>query len=203
VVSRQFAAIQNVANILRRFTGSPHQNVTITIRPLAGDDAARYHALRQRGLAEHPEAFTSSAEEEAASADKVAKRLVRDPRAPHDIVLGAFDGDTLVGVIGMSVDPRAKARHRGHVFGMYVAGECGRRGVGAKLVEALIAHARSCHGLDALVLTVTLGNDGARRLYERAGFTAFGCEPGAIRVAGRPYDKLHMIRWLAAPDRAS
>jgi ribosomal protein S18 acetylase RimI-like enzyme len=178
-------------------------DVTVTIRPLAGDDVMRYQALRQRGLAEHPEAFTSSVEEEGASPDKVAKRLARDPRAPHDIVLGAFEGDTLVGVIGMFVDPRVKARHRGNVFGMYVAGECARRGIGALLLDALIAHARRCDGLDAVVLTVTVGNDGARRLYERAGFTAFGCEPGAIRVAGRPYDKLHMIRWLAEPARAS
>lgn len=155
--------------------------------------------MRQRGLAEHPEAFTSSAEEEAASRERVAKRLARDPRAPHDVVLGAFDGDTLVGVIGMSVDPRAKVRHRGHVFGMYVAGAHTRGGIGMRLVDALIAHARGCDGLDSLVLTVTAGNDGARRLYQRAGFAAFGCEPGAIRVAGRPYDKLHMIRWLATP----
>jgi ribosomal protein S18 acetylase RimI-like enzyme len=177
--------------------------VTVTIRPLAGDDVARYHALRQRGLTEHPEAFTSSAEEEDASADKAKRRLARDPRAPHDIVLGAFDGDTLVGVVGMFVDPRVKARHRGHVFGMYVAPEFARAGVGTQLVDSLVAHALGCNGLDALVLTVTVGNDGARRLYERAGFTAFGCEPGAIRVAGRPYDKLHMIRWLRAPERAS
>jgi ribosomal protein S18 acetylase RimI-like enzyme len=172
---------------------------TVTIRPLRSGEAARYHALRQRGLTEHPEAFTSSAEEEAATPDKAARRLARDPRAPHDVVLGAFDGDQLVGVIGMCVDPRIKARHRGHVFGMYVAREFARCSVGTQLVEALVEHARSCEGLDALVLTVTAGNDGARRLYERAGFIAFGCEPGAIRVAGRPYDKLHMIRWLEAP----
>ena len=119
------------------------------------------------------------------------------------MVLGAFDGDALVGVIGMSVDPRAKARHRGHVFGMYVAGEASRTGIGTQLLDALVAHARGCKGVDALVLTVTAVNEGARRLYERAGFTAFGCEPGAIRVDGKAYDKLHMIRWLAAPARAS
>ena len=168
-----------------------------------GGDVGRYHALRQRGLIEHPEAFTSSAEEEAASPDKVAKRLSPDARAPHDVVLGAFDGDALVGVVGMSVDPRAKVRHRGHVFGMYVAGEAARTGVGTQLLDALVAHARACEGVDSLVLTVTSVNEGARRLYERAGFVAFGCEPGAVRVAGKPYDKLHMIRWLAAPARAS
>ncbi len=174
----------------------------VTIRRLDENDVAAYHALRQRGLADHPEAFTSSAEEEAAAMDKVAKRLASDANAP-DIVLGAFDGDRLVGVVGMSVDPRIKARHRGHVYGMYVADESTKRGVGAKLVDALVAHARDCDALDALVLTVTAGNEGAQRLYERAGFTSFGLEPGAVRVGGRSYDKVHMIRWLGVQSRAS
>ena len=174
-----------------------------SIRRLDEDDVARYHALRQRGLAEHPEAFTSSADEEANAIDKAAKRLAHDARAPHDVVLGAFQGDTLVGIVGMYVDPRAKARHRGHVYGMFVASEATRHGVGGKLVEALVVHAKRCEGLDALVLTVTAGNADAQRLYERAGFGSFGREPGAVRVAGRSYDKVHMIRWLDAPARAS
>jgi ribosomal protein S18 acetylase RimI-like enzyme len=179
------------------------QATTVSIRRLGSDDAARYHALRQRGLAEHPEAFTSGAEEEAGSMDMVAKRLAGDSRAPHDVVLGAFDGGELVGVVGMFVDPRAKARHRGHVYGMFVAAEAARRGIGARLVDALVAHAGGCGDLDALVLTVTAGNEGAQRLYERAGFEAFGREPGAVRVMGRSYDKVHMIRWLGVHARAS
>lgn len=169
----------------------------VAIRALRTADLAHYHALRQRGLIEHPEAFTSSAHEERDAQQKLGKRLARDPACPHDVVLGAFDGDALIGIIGMSVDSRAKVRHRGHVFGMYVPRERTGRGIGEALVRALIAHARSCEGLDALVLTVTAGNDGAVRLYEHAGFVAFGREPGAVRVNGTPHDKLHMIRWLA------
>ena len=133
--------------------------------------------------------------------DKAAARLTGD--ASQDVVLGAFEGDRLVGVVGMHVDPRMKARHRGHVYGMYVARECTRRGIGARLLDALVAHARGCGSLDALVLTVTAGNEGAHGLYERAGFARFGLEPGAVRVAGRSYDRVHMIRWLDAQFRAS
>lgn len=169
----------------------------VTIRALRVADLAGYRALRQRGLTEHPEAFTSSADEEREAWAKLRKRLAPDPSAPHDIVLGAFDGDALVGIVGLTVDPRAKVRHRGHVFGMYVPRECAGRGVGAGLLRALLEHARGA-GLDALVLTVTDGDRGARRFYESAGFTVFGCEPGAVRVAGRSYDKAHLIKWLAA-----
>jgi RimJ/RimL family protein N-acetyltransferase len=174
----------------------------VTIRRLDERDVAAYHALRVRGLAEHPEAFTSSAEEESGSLDKAAQRL-SGGRTGADVVLGAFDGERLIGVVGMSVDPRLKASHRGHVYGMYVAREGSKRGVGTALVEALVAHARDGASLDALVLTVTAGNEGAHRLYERAGFTCFGREPGAVRIGGRSYDKLHMIRWLGVQSRAS
>jgi ribosomal protein S18 acetylase RimI-like enzyme len=170
----------------------------VSIRPLDTGDVARYHALRQRGLAEHPEAFSSSAEEESKLAhDKLAARVARSSDRPLDTVLGAFDGDALVGICGMRVDPRAKVRHRGHVFGMYVPRERCGRGIGAGLLHALFEHAARGETLDALVLTVTATNSEARTLYERHGFAAFGCEPGAVRIAGRSYDKVHMIRWLA------
>lgn len=176
----------------------------MSIRRLEEADLASYHALRVRGLAEHPEAFSSSAEEEARTGlAKLRARLAPNPAMPHDVVLGAFEGGALVGVVGMIVDPRAKVRHRGHVVGTYVASECTGRGVGRMLIDALIAHAQRCGELDALVLTVTATNDGARRLYERAGFVAFGREPGAVRIAGRGYDKLHMIRSLVRPAAAA
>ena len=170
------------------------------IRRLLPADAERYHLLRQRALAEHPEAFTSSAEEEAPLVEKTRKRLTPDPHSPHDVVLGALEADVLIGAVGMSVDPRIKVRHRGHVFGMYVARERSGRGVGRQLVDAVVAHATACEGVDSLVLTVTVGNDRAVSLYEHAGFTTFGREPGAVRVGGRHHDKLHMIRWLASRE---
>jgi len=174
------------------------------VRRLHADDAARYRVLRQRALAEHPEAFSSSVEDEARVApDLLARRLAPRPEAPHDAVFGAFEGDALVGLAGLSVDPRAKVRHRGRVFGMYVAREHAGHGVGAQLLAALIGHATRAAELDSLVLTVTAGNDPARRLYETAGFTAFGIEPGAVRIEGRAFDKIHMIRWLRPPKDAA
>lgn len=169
------------------------------IRALRAADVEAYRALRLRGLAEHPEAFTSSAEEEAReSGDRLARRLSPDPDRPHDVVFGAFDGATLVGVCGMDVDMRAKVRHKGHVFGMYVAAERAGAGVGRALIDRVIAHAREHAGLEALVLTVTSGNTAARRVYERAGFATCGREPRAIRVGERTHDKIQMVLFLNA-----
>jgi ribosomal protein S18 acetylase RimI-like enzyme len=171
---------------------------SVAIRPLAPSDLDAYRALRLRGLAEHPEAFTSSAAEEAGKPpEALARRLAADPARPHDAVFGAFDGAALVGLCGIDVDMREKVRHKGHVFGMYVPAERAGRGIAGALVERVIAHARAA-GLAQLVLTVTAGNDPARRVYERAGFAVCGREPQAVRVGGRAHDKLAMILFLSS-----
>ena len=157
------------------------------IRQLGEDDAAGYRELRLRGLREHPEAFTSSYEEER---DKPLEWTVS--RVKADVVLGAHIDRRLVGVLGMSVEPRGKIRHKGHVFGMYVAPEHAGRGVGRALVAECIARARLIPGLELLQLTVTEGNVRAKSLYEKAGFRAFGLERNALKLGGRYFDKCHM-----------
>ena len=154
-----------------------------------------YRALRLRGLAEHPEAFTSSADAEAAKPLAVVEARI----APDslDVIYGAFVGETLAGTVGLALEPRAKSRHKGKVIGMYVAPEFARRGIARALLRHLIAVARQERELEQLVLTVTHSNESARLLYESEGFRSFGIEPRAIRVANRYYDKNHMVLFFA------
>ncbi|CAG1008707.1 phosphinothricin acetyltransferase [Burkholderiales bacterium] len=170
----------------------------VAIRALAPTDLDAYRLLRLRGLAEHPEAFTSSVGDEAATpADALARRLAPDAARPHDVVLGAFDGGTLVGICGIDVDMREKVRHKGRVFGMYVPAECAGKGIGGALIDRAVGHAHAA-GLAQLTLTVTADNAPARRVYERTGFAVCGREPQAIRVGGRGHDKLFMVLFLPA-----
>jgi RimJ/RimL family protein N-acetyltransferase len=167
----------------------------IAIRPLTPADADAYRALRLRGLAEHPDAFTSDHAQEAAKPPgALALRLAPAAEAPHNRVFGAFDGAALVGVVGFEVEPRVKTRHKGHVFGMYVPYEHGNAGIGRALIDAVLAHARGIPGLEKVDLTVTATNAAARALYEHAGFVGWGIERRAIIVAGAPFDKLHMTK---------
>jgi RimJ/RimL family protein N-acetyltransferase len=159
----------------------------VDIRQLGEADAADYRELRLRGLREHPEAFTSSDEEER---DKPLEWTVS--RVKADVVLGAYVDRRLVGVLGMSIEPRAKIRHKGHVFGMYVAPEHAGHGVGRALVAECIARAKRIPGLELLQLTVTEGNVRAKSLYEKAGFRAFGLERNALKLGARHFDKCHM-----------
>ena len=60
-----------------------------------------------------------------------------------------------------------------HLYAMWVAPEARRSGAGAALVDAVVAWA-AAHGALRVRTEVTVGNDGAARLYERTGFRATG-----------------------------
>ena len=161
----------------------------VLVRRLTQADASAYRAVRLRALREHPEAFTSDADEEASQPlDVMAQRLGH----PERKVWGAFAADALMGTIGLDREHRVKNRHKATVVGMYVATEYAGKGAGRALINTLLADARAT-GLELLVLTVTEGNDTAQRLYARCGFKVFGVLPRAIRVGGRYYAKVHMV----------
>ena len=166
----------------------------ILIRRLTPQDAAGYRALRLRALREHPDAFTSGFEEEQAKpVDWSAQRLATSADRPHDFFLGAFQGDALLGMVGLQGRYRAKERHNATVVGMYVAPELAGQGAGLALMRALIRQAHACEGLEQLDLSVTAGNDRAQAIYARCGFTVYGIHPDAIKVGDRYYAKVHMV----------
>jgi len=156
------------------------------IRRLEVPDALVYRELRLRGLREHPDAFTSSWEDDREQpVEGAAARL-----SAHAF-WGAFQGPELYGFVGLEREARAKNRHKATVVGMYVSTEYNGLGIGRGLMEVLLGRARQ-DGLALLVLTVTEGNDKARDLYDGVGFRSFGMEPRAIQIDGKYFAKNHM-----------
>ncbi|MDN8615298.1 GNAT family N-acetyltransferase [Variovorax ginsengisoli] len=168
----------------------------MTVRRLLPADAAVYRALMLEAYVRHPDAFTSSAEERAAlPLAWWEARLDESPRAGQ-VVLGAFDGDRLAGAAGLEFESRAKARHKAHLFGMYVSPDARTGGHGRQLVQGLLDVAAAREGVKLVQLTVTEGNAAAQSLYERCGFAVFGVEPFAVALDGRYLSKCHMWRLL-------
>jgi hypothetical protein len=89
------------------------------IRPLAAADAAEFRRLRLEALERHPEAFRES-HAEAARLDVAAVAARLAAMVPPDAVFGVFTDDAMVGLTGFAVEPRAKVRHKGRVWGVYV-----------------------------------------------------------------------------------
>ncbi|MFY9657096.1 MAG: GNAT family N-acetyltransferase [Methylocystis sp.] len=85
---------------------------------------------------------------------------------PGECLLGAFDGGRLVAVGGLSIDPYCASRKVGRLRRLYVSAPFRRRGLGARLVEALVSKAHThFHSL-----RVRTDNSAAEAFYFSLGF---------------------------------
>ena len=171
-------------------------NTTITIRHLRPDDAAAYAAFRRAALLDSPMSFMSSPEDDSAcSAETVRERLQHGP--PNSVIIGAFAPE-LVGTLGLYRDGHLKAAHKVHLWGIHVLPTHRRQGIGARLIEAAIQHARSIPGIAIVRLSVSSTAPNAQRVYERAGFRVWGTEPDSVRHNGQSATEYHMILQLGS-----
>ena len=112
-------------------------------------------------------------------------------------MFGAFRGSDLVGVAGFQALTRQKERHKGVLWGMYVQPAARGTGAARRLVEAVIAHARS--EVELIQLAVVSSNEPAQRLYAAMGFSEYGLEERALKLGEQYFDDVLMVRFLSAP----
>lgn len=164
-------------------------------RLLSGADAPDFQALRLEALERHPAAFAAAPEEEAGrSLEEVALRL------DGGAVFGAFVDGRLVGSAGFAQPERAKKRHKGLLWGVYVQAAMRGQGLGRGLVERVIDHARS--QVEQLHATVSTTNLAARELYHRLGFQTYGLEPRALKVGDQYFDQELLVLLFHGPSPA-
>lgn len=164
--------------------------MTLALRPTGPADADAILALYRRaaegpGLARYPDEL-----------DAHFAAHVLDQAARGGISIGAFAGARLVGEIHAW---RPGPRKFAHVLGdltVAVDPEWHGKGVGSALFEALFARAAEMEPrIERIELFVHTGNPGARRLYERLGFTEEGRLPGRLRFDdGQVHDDFMMAK---------
>jgi len=160
------------------------------VRPLVREDAPAYRAMRLAAMQRDPEAFSSTLEIEAAR-----PMSWFEERQGGSEMFGAFRGADLVGMAGFVPLQGPKKAHRAVLVSMYVDPTVRGRGVGRRLVEAVIAHARG--RAEVLQLGVVAGNESARRLYAGLGFVEYGVERNALKHDGQYWDAILMAMDLA------
>jgi len=152
----------------------------VRIRLVTSADAEAIRDIRLRALADAPLAFGSTLAREAAYPPERWANWARDSaraetQATYFAVAAASEaggaGGGPVGLVFGVIDAEDPAL--AHLFSMWVAPEARRTGAGGALVDAIVAWA-SARGARTMRTAVTLGNDGAARLYERAGFRNTG-----------------------------
>jgi len=139
------------------------------IERLGPGEGPRLRAIRLRALADAPDAFATTLAESAGRPAEAWEAQIRE--------LPTFvwrEGDADLGVVRGA--PRDGDPEAAYLISMWVAPEARGHGVGAALVDEVVAWARAS-GLRRLYLDVGLHNAAARRLYERMGFVATGAMP--------------------------
>lgn len=100
-------------------------------------------------------------------------------------LLVADDGERLIGTVVLTKAPQPNQPHRADVGKMLVLSPARRRGLGRRLLDAVEALARA-EGRTLLMLDTHTGSAG-ERLYQSAGWTAYGVVPGhALTPDGTP-----------------
>ncbi len=99
------------------------------------------------------------------------------------VLLGAFEGDALVGTAQLVLDTPPNQPHRADIAKLLVHSRARRRGIGRRLMHALEDEARAL-GRTLLTLDALTGSD-AERLYVSCGYVRVGTIPDyALLPAG-------------------
>jgi ribosomal protein S18 acetylase RimI-like enzyme len=163
----------------------------MNIRKLRERDAEALWWLRLRALETDPVSFAESPEElKRTTVEKYASRL--GSGGAESFVIGAFDGEQLVGMTGFYRDAFLKRRHIGHIWGVFVSPEARGKGVGRALLAAVVKQAKALPGLRSVRLMVAVTQEAARHLYKEAGFRVFGTEPWSLKIGEQYVDENHM-----------
>jgi RimJ/RimL family protein N-acetyltransferase len=163
----------------------------MTTRVLTPHDVAAYRALRLEALTLEPVAYTSSAEDfEKESLGTIAARL--EAKDFGNFIMGAFEGERLIGIASFVPETRVKVEHKGNVFGVYVTASERGKGVAKRMMQDLLERVRTYPKIKQINIAVMTSQVAAKNLYISLGFETWGLERNALKLGEMFYDE----EWL-------
>lgn len=163
----------------------------LLLRSLGAQDAQQALSVCKRtagetlNLIRYEDEWTITVEQEAAYLKKVEDN-------PKELMIGAFVGETLVGIGSFLLcAPVDRARHR-LTLGICVLRAYWGLGIGTALMQTLIEEARKTPA-EQLELEVVSTNERAIRLYERFGFVRFALHPRKLKYRDGTYADMALM----------
>ena len=166
--------------------------LTITIRDAVSGDAAAVAEIYNQGIADR---LATLETEERTVEERRNWLLARGPR--HPVIVAEADG-YVVGFGSLNVfNPRQAYDHVAD-FSLYVERSWRGKGVGGRLLQALVERARSI-GFHKMVLAAFPFNPAGIALYQKCGFRVVGVYKEQGLLDGRWVDTIIMERLLEGP----
>ncbi len=162
----------------------------ITFRLLTVHDAEMTRQLRLRACREESAAFLEAYEELVQLPPEDFKR-----RFENGWIAGAFMGNTLVGIAGLYRHKGLKVRHKGTVWGVYVAPEARGHGIAQRCIEMLLEQAAQAD-IELAQLSTDATNEATITLYKKLGFEIYGLEKCVTKIDDRYIDDVLMTKFL-------
>ncbi|MEQ8316515.1 MAG: GNAT family N-acetyltransferase [Phycisphaerales bacterium] len=161
----------------------------IEVCRLGPEHTEAYVKVRQRMLHEEPWSFGSTPAEDLDLARQQTRELLADDGWAY---VGAIDGDAIVSTARLFRTTRPKQAHAASIVSVWTDPAYRGRGLGRRVLLAIIDVARGWPGVELIELSVSEPSQAARRLYESLGFMTWGVQPDAMRVHGHSASERYM-----------
>ena len=181
--------------IIREYFKTMKDGKTYRFRSVDQGDASMMYELRLKTAAE-TDFLLRYPEEYPGTCDKEAEAVTAAMNSDRDLLLGAFDGEDLVGSAHVfPVSAYRKFAHRCEI-GVLLSRDYWSCGIGKTLMTDSMEIARTM-GYTIMQLETFVQNERALGMYEHLGFHKVGIIPGgAILKDGTRYDEIMMYKEL-------
>ncbi|WP_374939843.1 GNAT family N-acetyltransferase [Vibrio sp. T187] len=136
------------------------------------------------------ESFENNVEDESTLSNK--QWISRVTANQSAFIIGAFEGDELIGVAGFAQALKEKIKHKSYLWGVFVKQEYRGKYIANDMLSKLVYIAFQNNDISQIQLTVASENEAAISLYEKLGFRRYGTEVDSLRVSGNSYDEILM-----------
>lgn len=162
----------------------------LVIRKAETEDAGRMVVFKQTISRESD--FLSFGENEIEITAETERKLIESANeADNSVILIAVANGEVAGFVTFSGGSRVRKRHAGEM-GIAVRQKYWKKGIGNRLLEAVIEWAESTKVVRKINLLTRADNANAIRLYEKYGFVKEGILTRDICINGIFYDSLLM-----------
>jgi ribosomal protein S18 acetylase RimI-like enzyme len=145
-----------------------------------------------RALKSTPTAFLISFDEEKANGSTHFLKSLSH-KGNDRAIFGAFEGQEIIGTIGVYKEDHHKISHKATIWGMHVDEDHRGKGIGRQLVDTALKFAKKDMAVISVSLSVESNNQAAKKLYLAKGFKCWGVEPRAMNNDGLLLDEDHMV----------